>query len=135
MRVFGRHLHHCDRTEWVVLLTIGLQFSSHGLGPADRAQHSTILTTPSPASISLTLNCGRAMGLVWSGCYCSLPSLPFHFRASPVLALSLPTPPPTGSDRSDGEACGLRGGCFGWEGHNDRRRCRTLEAGGLRHGG
>jgi len=79
------------------------------------------------ASISLTLNCGRAMGLVWSGCYCSLPSLPFHFRASPVLALSLPTPPPTGSDRSDGEACGLRGGCFGWEGHNDRRGCRTLQ--------
>jgi len=101
MRVFGRHLHHYDRTEWAVLLTTGLQFFSHALGPADRAQHSTILTTPSRASISLTLNCGHATGLVWSGCHCSLPSSPFHHRASPVLAISLPTPPPTGSDRSD----------------------------------
>ncbi|OSX78188.1 hypothetical protein BU14_0116s0008 [Porphyra umbilicalis] len=69
------------------------------------------------------------MRLVWSGCHCSLPSVPFHDRASPVAAISLPPPPPKGSDGSDGVARGLRGGCFGWGGHTGRRGCGTLEEG------
>jgi len=116
MRVFGRHLHHCDRTEWAVLLTTGLQLLSHALGPADRPQHSTILTTPSPGSISLTLNCGRAMGLVWSGCHCSLPSPPFHHRASPVLALSLPPPPPREATGATARRARFAEGALGGQG-------------------
>jgi len=55
MRAFGRHLYRYGRTERAVLLTTGLQILSHAAGPDDRAQHSTILTTPFPPSISLTL--------------------------------------------------------------------------------